>query len=130
MSERIFTRAEANDLLPRLRSIFSDLHEAWRLVRELQPEIEKLKEKAQYDAFHARGIDYVESLTHVMVMLSQVRELGVLLKDLDKGLCDFPYMKDRRVVYLCWQLGEDSIDFWHDVETGFGSREPLEETDE
>ena len=55
--------------------------------------------------------------------------MGVLVKDLDKGLCDFPYLKQERVIYRCWQLGEDSIEYWHDVESGFSGREPLGEQD-
>jgi hypothetical protein len=55
--------------------------------------------------------------------------MGVHIKDIDRGLCDFPYMRNGRVVYLCWQLGEDAIAFWHDIEAGFAGREPLDETD-
>jgi len=65
-----------------------------------------------------------------MLLLQRVRELGVILKDVDRGLCDFPYMKDGRVVYLCWQLGEETIGYWHDIESGFAGREPLDEKDQ
>ena len=64
-----------------------------------------------------------------MLLIQQIKEMGVLLKDVDKGLCDFPYMRQGRVVYLCWQLGEEAIEYWHDIETGFAGREPLDETD-
>ncbi len=72
---------------------------------------------------------YVESVSHLMFLINQIKEMGVLLKDVDKGLCDFPYMRQGRVVYLCWQMGEDSIQYWHDIETGFAGREPLDDTD-
>ena len=65
----------------------------------------------------------------MMLLIQQIKEMGVLIKDVDKGLCDFPYMRQGRIVYLCWQLGEESIEYWHDIETGFGGREPLDETD-
>jgi hypothetical protein len=64
-----------------------------------------------------------------MFLINQVKEMGVIIKDVDKGLCDFPYMRQGRVVYLCWQLGEESISYWHDIETGFSGREPLDDTD-
>jgi len=74
-------------------------------------------------------VAYVHAVSHLMFLINQIREIGVHLKDVDKGLCDFPYMRQGRVVYLCWQLGEESIGYWHDIEAGFASREPLDETD-
>jgi hypothetical protein len=51
--------------------------------------------------------------------------LGVQLKDFDSGLCDFPHLRDGRVVLLCWKQGEDRIAWWHEVEAGFAGRQPL-----
>ena len=127
--ERIFTRDEANRTLERLRPLVLDLQEEWERIKALNPEIQKTREKALMDAFSPHGVEYVESVSHLMLVMRQVREMGVLVKDLDKGLCDFPYLKQDRVVYLCWQLGEDSIEYWHDVESGFSGREPLGEQD-
>ena len=70
-----------------------------------------------------------ESVSHLMLVMSQIRKIGVLVKDLDKGLIDFPYLRDDHVVYLCWQLGEDSVDYWHEIDTGFSGRQPLSESD-
>ena len=53
-------------------------------------------------------------------------ELGIVVRDIDRGLIDFPAIVDGREVYLCWQLGEDEIAFWHDLESGFGGRQPLD----
>ena len=64
-----------------------------------------------------------------MALIHQIHEMGVLLKDASKGLCDFPYIRQERLVYLCWQLGEERIEYWHDIEAGFAGREPLDETD-
>ena len=127
--ERIFTRDEANRMLERLRPLVLDLQEEWERIKALNPEIQKTREKALMDAFSPHGVEYVESVSHLMLVMRQVREMGVPVKDLDKGLCDFPYLKQDRVVYLCWQLGEDSIEYWHDVESGFSGREPLGEQD-
>jgi hypothetical protein len=51
----------------------------------------------------------------------------VLVKDLDLGLCDFPHMRDGRVVFLCWKLGEREIKWWHETTTGYQDRCPLED---
>ncbi|HYR83165.1 MAG TPA: DUF2203 domain-containing protein [Terriglobia bacterium] len=129
MEERIFTLNEAQALIPQLRSILEEINEEWNRIRELHPEIQKARDNAPFDGFSKFGVTYVEAVSHLMLMMHQIKDMGVLLKDVDKGLCDFPYMRQGRVVYLCWQLGEDDIQYWHDIEAGFGGREPLDETD-
>ena len=129
MDERIFTLSEAQNLLPRLRSLLSEIGTEWNHIRELNPDVQKARDNAALDGFSKSGVEYVESVSHLMFLIHQIKDLGVLLKDADKGLCDFPYVRQGRVVYLCWQLGEDQIQYWHEIETGFAGREPLDETD-
>lgn len=127
--EKIFTLAEAQGLIPRLRSILEEVSHEWACIKELHPEIQKARDSAPFDGFSKFGVTYVESVSHLMLLINQIKELGVVLKDVDKGLCDFPYMRQGRVVYLCWQFGEEAIGYWHDIESGFARREPLDETD-
>jgi len=129
MDERIFTLAEAQSLLPRLRSLLTEIGKEWSRVRELNPDVQKARDNAPFDGHSRSGVQYVESVSQLMFWIHQIKDMGVLLKDADRGLCDFPYMREGRVVYLCWQLGEDQIEYWHDIETGFAGREPLDETD-
>ena len=127
--ERIFTRSEVNEMLPSLRPLLSELRVAWLRIQELNPEIQKLKEKALMDAYSPHGVEYVESVSKAAALMEQIHEMGVLVKDVEKGLCDFPYRKEGRIVYLCWQMGEESVQHWHDIETGFSGREPLANED-
>jgi hypothetical protein len=129
MDEQIFTLAEAQSLLPRLRSLLKEISAEWDHARGLNPEVQKARDKAQFDGYSKFGVEYVESVSHLTSLIHQIKDMGVLLKDADKGLCDFPYIRQGRVVYLCWQLGEDQIQYWHDIESGFAGREPLDETD-
>src|SRR5262245_25355109 len=129
MEERIFTLIEAQRLLPVLRSLLEDIGSVWSRIRELDPEIQKARDKAQFDGYSEFGVEYVELVSHLVTLLHHIKDMGVLLKDAGKGLCDFPYMRQGKVVYLCWQLGEDRIEYWHDIETGFAGREPLDDTD-
>ena len=128
-TEHIFTRSEASSVLPRLKPLLQDIRGEWLRIKELNPEIQKTREKAMLDGYSPYGVEYVESVSQLMHVMSQVREMGVLIKDLDKGLVDFPYLKHERVVYLCWHLGEESIEYWHETESGFSSEEPLDEDD-
>ncbi len=57
--------------------------------------------------------------------VARIDTLGIALRDIERGLIDLPAMADGRQIWLCWQLGEGRIAFWHELETGFGSRRPL-----
>ena len=127
--ERIFSRAEAEALLPTLRTLLGEIGEAWEHVRKLNPEVQKARDASAFDGFSKVGVEYVESVSHLMFLIHQIKDMGVLLKDAEKGLCDFPYIRQGKVVYLCWQLGEDRIEYWHEIEAGFAGREPLDDTD-
>jgi hypothetical protein len=127
--DRIFSLAEAKALLPTLRSLLGEMGEAWDHVRGLNPEVQKARDASAFDGFSKAGVEYVGSVSQLMFLIHQIKDLGVLLKDAEKGLCDFPYLRNGKVVYLCWQLGEENIGYWHDIEAGFAGREPLDETD-
>ena len=55
--------------------------------------------------------------------------MGILVKDIDKGLIDFLSIRDGQEVYLCWKHGEDELSFWHDVNKGYGGRQPIDPAD-
>jgi len=57
--------------------------------------------------------------------VARIDGLGITLRDIERGLIDFPALVTGRQVWLCWQLGETDVAFWHELETGFGSRRPL-----
>ena len=57
--------------------------------------------------------------------LAELQEMEVVLRDLDRGLVDFPSIRDGREVFLCWEEGEEEIGWWHDLDSGYGGREPL-----
>jgi hypothetical protein len=57
--------------------------------------------------------------------VARIDGLGISLRDIERGLIDFPALVTGRQVWLCWQLGETDVAFWHELETGFGSRRPL-----
>ena len=77
-------------------------------------------EEAQRIRLRMQGI--VDQMT---AAVAQIDGLGITLRDIERGLIDFPALTGGRQVWLCWQLGEDTVEFWHELETGFGSRRPL-----
>jgi hypothetical protein len=59
--------------------------------------------------------------------LAQIDRWGVIVRDLDTGICDFPALREGREVYLCWRVGEERIAWWHEPEAGFAGRQPLDD---
>ena len=57
--------------------------------------------------------------------ITDLQQMEIVLRDLERGLVDFPAMRDGREIYLCWEEGETEVAFWHDIDSGYGGREPL-----
>jgi hypothetical protein len=122
---KLFTLAEANLLLPELRRLFALIQRERGLLQRLGTEAKRASNRATESGGTVFGAQYVGAIFQVMDCLQTIAQLGVEIKDLERGLCDFPSLREGRVVYLCWLLGEDQIEWWHDLETGFAGRQPL-----
>ena len=122
---KLFTLEEANTLLPRLRRLFAALQQERAVLQRLSAEAKRAHERATVNGGTLYGQRYAQALFHVLDHLQTIASLGVEIKDLERGLCDFPALREGRVVYLCWLFGEDRIEWWHDLETGFAGRQPL-----
>jgi hypothetical protein len=124
---KVFTIEEANALLPTVRSILPRIQRAHRRLFSYQEEAKKAADGAEQGGGGlADGIRYAENLIALTTRIGELDALGVQLKDFDRGLVDFPSLRDGRVVLLCWQIGEgDELEWWHDVDAGFAGRTPL-----
>lgn len=132
MRPRLFTLEEANALLPRLKNLLFQ-------IQESKAKHDRLEEQAEEYAHHVSSNGHVvekqlnetrqelaKAAAEVNSLIQRVNDLGCEVKDIDEGLVDFRTERDGRDVYLCWKLGEPDIRWWHDLETGFASRRPLE----
>jgi hypothetical protein len=126
--ERVFSLFEANQLIPKLQSHLAHIQGGKSVVLETREEIKKASAQAGEGGGTPVGAHYVKSLQAITANLQAIHEMGVLIKDVDLGLCDFPHMRDGRVVYLCWKVGEQHIGWWHEVTSGYKDRCPLEES--
>jgi hypothetical protein len=124
---KIFTVEEANALLPTVRGILSRIQRAYKRLSAYQPAAKKAAEAAETGGGGIPyGLQYAALLTELTTRIAELETLGVQLKDFDRGLVDFPSMREGRVVLLCWQMGEgDELEWWHDVEAGFAGRTRL-----
>jgi hypothetical protein len=127
---RLFTLPEANSLLPdvmplllELRSYKVTLDSAIAALSALTPVMRQNGHAAQARELEAR----IQELTaDLAVGIDQVAAMGIDIKSLEYGLIDFPSLREGRVVFLCWRLGEGpTIRFWHDIDAGFAGRRSL-----
>ena len=84
-----------------------------------------LSDAAPSNGGGAPGLVVSEAFLDLQGALRDLQEMEVVLRDLERGLIDFPALRDGREVYLCLEDGEDEIAWWHDIEAGYGGREPL-----
>jgi len=127
MEMKTFTVEEANALLPQVRVIVGKIQRAHRKIARYRDHAKKAAEGAeQGGGGMSEGVAYAALLTNLTTQITALDSLGVQLKDFERGLVDFPSLRDGRVVLLCWQLGEgDELEWWHDVDAGFAGRTPL-----
>jgi hypothetical protein len=131
--KRLFTPAEANTALEEVRPVAELLVAVRTRMRELVETQSRL-----VTAIGGNGGGYAATDLNVAQaeleqldaqaasLIEQLDELGIVVKDLDLGLLDFPALRDGEEVELCWQVGEPSVEHWHPVEAGFAGRKRID----
>src|SRR5205085_1213009 len=105
---KLFSVEEANALLPEIKRLWRKIDAARFTLRRLAPEAKRASEQTGGGGTPF-GLEYINALTDLMASAQQIVDFGIEIKDMDKGLCDFPHLRDGRVVFLCWLKGEDRI---------------------
>ena len=132
MADRYFTATEANELLPTVRAIVERMTAHRRALALATVRHARIAGKIAGNGGGVRPHEVDElqraiddEAEQVVRCVEELQELGVLVKDLDEGLVDFPALRGEEEVLLCWRLGEDEVAFWHSLEDGFAGRRPL-----
>lgn len=130
---RIFTLDEAERTLPLLRRILTDLRTEYRVWQDAGAEYELLAagaraERGESEELLAARRVMAESADRISGFLDEIAAIGCLFKGFDAGLVDFYTLRDDRLVFLCWRVDEDHITHWHDVESGYAGRQPVDST--
>ena len=123
---RYFTLQEASQTLESIRPLMDELQEIRQAILKNQPEDWPAIEKSAGNGGNRALSNMVQEFEKLDALVHQIQDTGVLIKDINLGLLDFPALKEGREVYLCWQYGEGDIAFWHEVEAGFAGRQPIE----
>jgi hypothetical protein len=120
--ERVFSVEEANAMLPSLRKSLALIREARQTVLS---GAEPIRRSAPADGGGKQGKEYWEALAALRREVEAITGQGVILRDPEAGLVDFPTEREGRLVFLCWRAEEDRVGFWHGPEGGFAGRRPL-----
>lgn len=122
MSQRRYTVREANELLPALGQMLKRLRDAQRVMAARHDEV---MEATTHNGGGGAGKEYLEASQEAGRVGAEIQQLGIVVRDPESGLIDFPSERDGEEVYLCWKLGEDAVAWWHPTDTGFAGRRPL-----
>jgi hypothetical protein len=121
-----YTPNEAQALLPDIRR--------W-LARLVSFRDELAKQEQRLEALMAQGSDvggqtvngWIRTMADFRSLLMEFHIREIQIKDLDRGLIDFPSILGGKEVFLCWEHGETHVEFWHELETGYAGRQALGE---
>jgi hypothetical protein len=125
--ETHYTRNEARALLPKIRKWLKRLVELRNEFEKLDSKLNELMAPGGLDVGGAVVNSWVKALAEIKTLLAEFQRREIQIKDLERGLIDFPAVIDNKEVFLCWEQGEDDIEFWHDLDAGYAGREPLSE---
>lgn len=128
-----YTLSEANARIPELTALILRLQEEGRKLAEIQAEQVALRIRVR-----SNGHSVEEKLAElkrteepleasIRQGIEQLTAWNIQIKDLERGLVDFPALRDGRSVLLCWELGEPEVAFWHETTTGYDGRQPVDD---
>jgi hypothetical protein len=119
---KIYSVAEANDLLPYLAPALVELRERW----EQAAAAAAARARARItNGGPRRGEGDLEAMARVDELTQRIANWGLELRDVASGLVDFPAVVEGVDAFLCWRLGEPEVGHWHPTSGGFGGRRPL-----
>lgn len=122
--EKHYTREEARALLPQIRQWLAGLNQLRKDVEKFERRLSQMS--AQSDDIGGETVnDWIRALADMQQILVEFQRRQIFIKDLERGLIDFPAIIGGREVFLCWESDEDDVEFWHDLESGFAGRERL-----
>lgn len=125
--ERLFTVAEANALIPKLRELMDEVACRRDELRRKAPQVEPILRSSLFNGGGKPATEYGVEAYRLYLAVNVVRGIGLILRDLDSGTVDFPHERDGRTVFLCWQSPEAEISHYHEIDDGFAGRKPISE---
>ena len=122
--EKHYTRNEAQLLLPQIREWIAVLNRLGENLGRYETRLHGMTEQG-LDIGGSTVNQWIRALAEMQGILAEFQRRQIFIKDLARGLVDFPAIINSREVFLCWEVDEPTVEFWHDLDSGFTGREPL-----
>ena len=119
-----YTVEEARALLPQLREWLTELHQLRRRLKQADDRIGQMIADGS-DAGGESVNTQVKLLADFQQIIQEFSQREIQIKDVERGLIDFPALLGGREIFLCWELEDDDIEFWHELDAGYAGRERL-----
>ena len=126
LHDKHFTREEARRWLPELRARFERARSLFGQLAALRQAYEAVQRKVRSNGHAVGSVDFEGPTEELRALLADIADAGIQIKDIARGLVDFPSLRDGHEVYLCWEYGEEDILYWHEVDAGYAGRRPLD----
>jgi len=120
-----FTVEQANAALEIIRPLVEQILEIRQAILARQPQVWPVLQNALGNGGNKDASLVAEEFGRLQRLVQQVQDSGAVLKDINLGLVDFPALRDGRQVYLCWQYGEERVQYWHEVDAGYAGRQKI-----
>ncbi|MBM3214755.1 DUF2203 family protein [Candidatus Poribacteria bacterium] len=124
---RFFTLDDANRMIPMLEAWLADMRSTWASMSALEEPVKAVVHHAHLDAGSRDAGRFLCLSSRLRSLQRQIEHEGILLRDIEIGLVDFPSMRLDREIHLCWKSGEPEVRHWHDVDAGYANRRPIDE---
>lgn len=124
MAERFYTPAEANALLPSVREVVERIRDNQHALAD-DKSLARVREKASHNGGGLPSRHLTDATQGLERDLKQLQEWGIVLRDPTIGLIDFYGERNGETIFLCWKLGEPSLQWWHPLNTGIAGRQKL-----
>ncbi|MBI3851301.1 MAG: DUF2203 domain-containing protein [Verrucomicrobia bacterium] len=122
--QKHYTREEARELLPKIRQWLQQ-------INHLRKKLDKFSQRLAGMATEGQDLggetvnESIRTATEIRELLLEFQRREIMIKDLERGLIDFPSLIGGREVFLCWEQDEEDIEFWHEIDSGYAGRERL-----
>jgi hypothetical protein len=121
-----FTLEEANEALSIIKPLMEEVQLIRREIMTQQPETWDAIQRSAGNGGNPKLSKLVVRFDRLDELVHRIIATGAEVKDINTGLLDFPALREEHEVYLCWKYGEQQIEYWHEIDTGFAGRQPID----
>jgi hypothetical protein len=129
--QRLFSLTEANAIVERITPLLERLRDEHAALLNARQAFGEYANTLRNHGFLVEGhrveSEIGEHIARLREGIDAITDLGVEIKNLEWGLVDFPTLRNGEIVYLCWRLNEGPISYWHDLDSGFAGRQPIDD---